>query len=258
MRVNTRATGFAILSLTLTCSAQEFHLDIPRAWDDKEVARLEVPLAQRDRSPRYMSAEEYYALKVRPIYRTYPVYIAGREPEGYFESLKQKEPEIVFDAAKLRTQEDWVRAGEAVFNVSTRVHAAEAGGLQISTGVAAPVTREGIFPYQRYVVRQKGVVEIGGFSCAACHTRILSSGAVLPGAQLDFAAMQNAAAGIRQSRNRRSLDQDKIFSAAPWLGPTEELTIDEQIRRYGAMQAGVHKRQGTSSAYPAYPVFDWP
>ena len=53
--------------------AQEFHPEIPKAWDDAEVERFEVPLAQRDRSPRYMSSENYYKLKVRPIYRSYPV-----------------------------------------------------------------------------------------------------------------------------------------------------------------------------------------
>src|SRR2546425_3369900 len=91
---------------------QTFRPEIPRAWDDREVAAFQVPLAQRDRSPRYVSSKEYYALKVRPIYRTYPVYAPGREPAGYIESLKQKEPEIVFDASKLHSKEDWIRAGE--------------------------------------------------------------------------------------------------------------------------------------------------
>jgi hypothetical protein len=57
VRVSIRSTGFAILSLALPCWAQEFHPDIPKAWDEKSVERLEVPLAQRDRSPSYMSAE---------------------------------------------------------------------------------------------------------------------------------------------------------------------------------------------------------
>src|SRR5579862_4843482 len=72
--------------------AAEFHPDIPKAWDDEAVATMEVPLAERDRSPRYMSAEEYYKLKVRPIYRSYPAYAKGREPAGYIESLKQRDP----------------------------------------------------------------------------------------------------------------------------------------------------------------------
>ena len=68
MYVNIPATSFALVWLALPCWTQEFRPDIPRAWDDKAVEALEVPLAQRDRSPRYMSSEEYYKLKVRPIY----------------------------------------------------------------------------------------------------------------------------------------------------------------------------------------------
>src|SRR5580692_7580367 len=94
MQATVYLIGCAILAIAGTGAAQTFHPDIPRAWDDKEVQHFVLPLAQRDRSPRYLTAEEYYALKVRPIYRTYPVYIAGREPAGYIDGLKQKEPEI--------------------------------------------------------------------------------------------------------------------------------------------------------------------
>jgi hypothetical protein len=93
------------LSLALTLLAvvalgageTTFYPDIPKVWDDRAVKTMEVPLAQRDRSPRYMTSAEYYALKVRPIYRSYPAYAKGREPAGYLESLKKKEPEIIFD-----------------------------------------------------------------------------------------------------------------------------------------------------------------
>src|SRR5581483_9993300 len=106
--MRTKIILYAVLAaLALQCWAQEFHPDIPRAWDDKAVEGLEVPLAQHDRSPRYMSAEEYYKLKVRPIYRSYPAYAKGREPVGYRDSLRQKDPEIIFDASKLHTKADW-------------------------------------------------------------------------------------------------------------------------------------------------------
>ena len=36
-------------------------------------------------------------MEVMPICRSYPVYAPGRELAEYMESLKQKEPEIVFD-----------------------------------------------------------------------------------------------------------------------------------------------------------------
>ena len=41
---------------------------------------------------------------VRPVYKTYPIYAPGKEPADYLEWLKQQEPEIVFDAAKLKTE----------------------------------------------------------------------------------------------------------------------------------------------------------
>ena len=71
MRTLIGIIGIAILSLSGVLPAQEFHLDIPKAWDDHAVKDLELPLVQRDRSPRYLTADEYYKLRVRPIYRTY-------------------------------------------------------------------------------------------------------------------------------------------------------------------------------------------
>src|ERR1041384_7380873 len=95
--------GLLLLTVSAALPAQDFHPDIPRVWDDDAVRELELPLANRDRSPRYMSAEEYYKLKVRPIYRSYPIYVQGKEPPGYIDRLKQREPEILFDPAALHT-----------------------------------------------------------------------------------------------------------------------------------------------------------
>src|SRR5260370_6264939 len=105
--------------LAMSGAAQSFHPTIPRAWDDQEVKSFELPLAQPDRSPRYLSSNEYYEFKVRPVYRGYPVYFPGKEPPGYLDSLRQREPAIVFDPGRLRTEEDWIRAGELVFHAPT-------------------------------------------------------------------------------------------------------------------------------------------
>src|SRR5437764_5986320 len=110
-----RLVGLLLLTVSGALPAQDFHPDIPRAWDDHAVGDLELTLVQRDRSPRYMSAEEYYELKVRPIYRSYPIYVQGKEPPAYIDSLKQREPEILFYPAALHTREDWIRAGKIVF-----------------------------------------------------------------------------------------------------------------------------------------------
>lgn len=112
--------SLALIVFAGTLAAQQFHPDIPKAWDDKDVEGFEVPLAQRDRSPRYMSSEQYYKLKARPIYRSYPAYAKGMEPPGYLAWLKRQEPEIIFDSAKLHTKEDWIAAGKIVFETEIR------------------------------------------------------------------------------------------------------------------------------------------
>jgi len=136
-----------------------------------------------------MTAEDYYKLKVRPIYRSYPMYVRGREPAGYIESLKQKEPEIIFDRAKLHTSEDWVAVGKLVFESRTSFGPAPAHapseapfGLPISTDGVLPEYVPGL----RYYVRTKGVLEVGSNSCASCHTREMPDGSHFEGAQTSF------------------------------------------------------------------------
>ncbi len=56
-----------------------------------------MPLAQPEASPKHVSSDYYYRIPVRPIYKSYAVYAYGHEPPGYFESLKQQEPVVVWD-----------------------------------------------------------------------------------------------------------------------------------------------------------------
>ena len=208
------------LFLAAVSTAQTFHPQIPKAWDDRDVASFEVPLAEPDRSPRYLNAAEYYALEVAPIYRTYPVYAPGKGPAGYLDSLKEKEPEVVFDAAKLRTEQDWIRAGELVFDSPTRIAPAERVNIirpDFLRDVPLNMTHEGVIPYIRYVVREKGVVELGVQSCGFCHSRVLPDGTVLKGAQGNFPGEQRNAWALRQQadspeRDRRArLDEWTAF-----------------------------------------------
>lgn len=45
---------------------------IPKTWDEQALADLEVPLADPSNSPKDISADDYYRIPVRPIYRSYP------------------------------------------------------------------------------------------------------------------------------------------------------------------------------------------
>ncbi len=66
--------------------------------------------------PEHISSDYYYRMPVRPIYKSYPIYAPGKEPPGYFDKLKQLEPEIAFDPATLKTEADWIKAGELAFD----------------------------------------------------------------------------------------------------------------------------------------------
>src|SRR5215472_15973476 len=182
MRTGAYIVGYVMLITTRACADQTFQPEIPRAWEDKEVGRYELPLAQWDRTPRFLPASKYYAQKVRTIYRTYPVYVNGREPAGYFDSLKKKEPEVIFDSSKLRTKEDWIRAGEIVFRASPQMERVKRS-LRFPPGISIPATSDGIVPNLYYVVRKRGVVELGMESCSDCHTRVLPGDVILSGAQ---------------------------------------------------------------------------
>ena len=110
-------------------TAEAYQATIPKVWDDAVLKDLEVPLTRAEYSPKHVPASFYYQVPVRPIYKSYPVYHPDREPKGYIEWLRSREPEIDWDAAKLKTKEDWIRAGETVFDAPLwlRLHHAHQG-----------------------------------------------------------------------------------------------------------------------------------
>jgi len=252
---------FAWLDST-SAIAQTFKPEVPLAWDDRAVETFELPLAQADRSPRYPSSQEYYALKPRVIYRSYPVYAPGREPAGYQEWLKQREPEILFDPSKLRTREDWIQAGRVVFqshiifNPAPRVTEVDAT-LPISPDGALPPFRPG----NRYYIRKKGVIEVGVNACADCHTRIMPDGSFLEGAQ-GIVARPFSPSAVKQVResspaaSARRLENDWILFGAPWIQSKEAfaaaMTTDRAAEQLAANHPGVFARQGTSRSHPVH------
>jgi len=263
MRLNAPVLGYLILRLASPSAAQEFHPNIPKAWDDQMVAGLDLPLAQRDRSPRYLTAEEYYKLKVLPIYRSYPAYAKGQEPPGYLEALKQKEPEIIFDPSKLRAKEDWIAAGKLVFESEIRFFPAPEQPPAAEVGW--PITKDGVLPGFvpgfRYYVRKKGVVEAGINSCAGCHTRLMPDGSFLEGAQ----GSENrpvSTAQVVQAREaapdqmRRRLNSLWVNYGTPWVMTREEFgsyyTNEQYARGLAARHPGVLARQGTRFSYPPH------
>jgi Di-haem oxidoreductase, putative peroxidase len=259
------AVGLILLAVAALGAGQTtFHPDIPRVWDDQAVETMEVPLAQRDRSPRYMSSAEYYALKVRPIYRSYPAYAKGREPAGYLESLKEKEPEIIFDPAKLHTKEDWIRAGKLVFEAETQYRPVTGAQPSADDPFAQPLGKDGELPFFRpffrYYVRKKGVLEVGINACAGCHTRVLPDGSLFEGGQgipNPSVISEETLRAIRESTPealQKRADRAWVVAGAPWVMSKEEFdklfTKDEILHRVMATKPSVFVRQGTSYTHP--------
>jgi hypothetical protein len=96
--------------------ASAFSVHVPRVWDDADMAAVELPLADPMATPKHITAEYYYRIPVRPIYKSYPVYALGREPQGYQEWLNQQEPETLLNPWNIKDAGELIRAGEIVFD----------------------------------------------------------------------------------------------------------------------------------------------
>src|SRR5579862_5388299 len=161
--------------------------DVPTVWDDAAMRELELPLAARV-PVHHMPAEYYYRIPTRPNVKTYPIYAPGREPAGYWEWLKQQDPQPAFDPGAITTDADWIAAGRLVFEAPKDFNAYDDPFTDVRnpewyryTGIR--LLPNGELPYYRYVVRKKGVVEVNLDSCAECHTRVLDDATVVRGGQ---------------------------------------------------------------------------
>ena len=233
---------------------------IPKVWDDQAMATLEVPLADPAGSPEYISAEYYYQIPVRPIYKSYPAYAPGKEPPGYLEWLKQQEPEDAFRVSELKTEADWIKAGEVVFDApafyDTLVRAADVRDplWYEKTGVRA--AKDGTLPWFRYVIREKGKVELATISCAMCHTRVMPDGTVVKGAQGNLPFEKAGELFAKQSFNlERARIFERSFFGAPWIKPDpltglDQMSLEQIAEWHASIPPGVIARHGTSPLYP--------
>jgi hypothetical protein len=243
---------------------------IPRTWDDQAVASLEVPLAVASASPVHIPSTYYYGIPVRPIYKSYAVYYPSKEPSGYIDWLKRQEPQVAFDATNLNTPADWMAAGELVFDAPVGYGHIAAFGSDLylrdpswyqETG--APLARDGTLPFYRYVIRKKGKIEIGLFSCGMCHTRVMPDGSVVKGAQGNFPFDRAGAWDAKQAsifmapvNNFIARRFDRALFATPWIKPDPfpelgKLSARGIAARNAAIPPGVNARHGTSPYTPA-------
>ena len=243
--------------------------EIPRTWDDQDVRDFRLPLALLGKAPRMISAATYYALPETNL-KTYPVYAPDKEPKGYLDWLKQQDPRPLVDVSALKTEADWIAAGREVFygRELPRFTGSE-HNLQLIRDprvVAAyrlQTSPDGVLIGLRYVVREKGKVELGTDTCAMCHVQVASNGAVIEGpanvhtpfgplmGDLTRRYAQMGGAMLEERRRKHMREDYRV----PFLADDENLKSanwpPEQIAQaYERHPPGVHGRTGTSLDHP--------
>jgi hypothetical protein len=251
-------------SVLLGQGSSPFRLDIPKVWDDDEMRNVELPLAAHI-PVHHMPSDYYYRIPVRPNLKTYPIYVPGKEPKGYWEWLQQQEPAPAFDVASLKTEKDWINAGELVFEAPKDFIPFDHPFTDVRnpkwfeyTGIKGDPN--GVIPYYRYVIREKGKVEVNLDSCAECHTRLMPDGTVVKGAQgnVPFGRIwaYRLANDKSIAKDRPALGISRLFFGAPWItpdptAPLAEKTMADFVAHVATIPEGVNVRQGTSAIYPA-------
>ncbi|HET8676233.1 MAG TPA: di-heme oxidoredictase family protein [Blastocatellia bacterium] len=243
---------------------------IPRTWDDEAMASVELPLPQAGYSPVHVSSDFYYKIPVRPIYKTYPVYHPGKEPAGYLEWMKRQEPEqIKIDFPKFKSEQEWVKAGEIIFDAPIdylNIEESHIRELALYEKTGTPVTKEGIMPFARYVVREKGKVELGIGACSNCHTRVMEDGTTIAGAQGNFPLDRVLGYGFRaDAANAKDVKvfleaarrvERGLYAASHLKGDpyarVDQMTIDEIASAHEEIPGGVFARQRASAYYPPH------
>jgi hypothetical protein len=227
-------------------------------WDERALSSLEVPLATPSFSPHAVSATYYYSVPERPVFKTYPIYAQGKEPTGYFEWLRSREPEIVFNPERLHSDADWIKAGELVFHAPFDFDfvftVADVRNAAWYEHVRPPLTKDGVMPFASYVIREKGKVELGTFACSMCHTRVLPDGSVIEGAQGNFNIDRANGFGLRRLPPDAVRHIYRTLAGAPWLKPDPgDLSAfsSEQIAAiHDSMPNGVVVRHRSSAYHP--------
>jgi hypothetical protein len=149
---------------------------VPRIWDDAALDGWATPVAGLNVRPAHYSAAEYYAAPAVNA-RTYPVYHPDAEPAGYWEWLQKQKPEPLVDAAHMRTDRDWIAAGERAFLEMDAV-LMRTGDPALLAVARDPRAFDGAFKSAdgaafgvRWVVTDRGLT-LTTPACGACHVTI--------------------------------------------------------------------------------------
>jgi hypothetical protein len=215
----------------LSFIANRFQPDIPKVWDDEALHSMHLPYPDSSIHLKFLSEEEYRKLPERVSYKTYPFYLPGTEPKGYYDSLSKLDPVVNFRPEDLKTEEDWVKAGETIYDMPMLYTVIDSTLMKMlptlgqrwkAAGIMT--TSKGVVPFVSLSIRKKGVIELAGESCGMCHTRLMPNDQILKGGQGNFIA--------DVFRNIRSIASPAFRNASPEDRKKQFLSFN--YRLYGA------------------------
>ena len=178
-----RAAMLVLMIVGIAAAQQGFQRTIPRTWDEEALKDWATPIAAINARPAHISAAQYYALPVDNL-KTYPVYMEGKEPPGYWEFLNKVGPKPMIEPDKLKTEADWIEAGRTVFEEMDHIHLRTYDPKFIEVarrGHLALARPDGTAANLRWVATKEGVA-LTFPNCANCHALQLSDGTAVPGA----------------------------------------------------------------------------
>jgi len=173
------------LAVVFGCAVTAAQKQSPRIWDDAALAEWATPVAGLNVRPSHYSSAEYYASPEENL-RTYPVYHPDSEPPGYWEWLQQQKPEPLVDVRAIRTDTDWIAAGERAFRDVDAV-LLRTNDPAVIAQARDPRNFEGLFKQPdgsafgpRWVVTKQGVM-LTTPACSSCHVAAAPDGSVVFG-----------------------------------------------------------------------------
>src|SRR5215467_7628126 len=148
-------------------------ITVPKAWNDVGLSDWATPLALVNVRPSNFTEKELRKVPIYELYRSYPVYYPGREPAGYQQWLQSRKPELLINRALLRTEEDWINAGQRVFREMYLPPPEPQQKLIDLVRSRDALERAEVQPYRtippRWVVTPSGI-RIAPAGCQACHS----------------------------------------------------------------------------------------
>lgn len=252
MKKHNYSLFLALFGLLLFFSFRSFLINVPKTWDMQEIKRFHLPPPDSTVIVKYAPEEYYYSLPEHVIYKTYPYYIKEYQPEGYLDSLRKLKPEISFDFSEIKTQEEWIEAGEAVFHWPAAYSKVEEDFIPSDTLLLNRTgdkrTKEGIFPFSRFIVMEDGLYS-GTVSCATCHIKVTEEGRMIIGAGGNHAFEGRFAALVEKANPPfefiKSLEESLFYS--PWAPadlPVYHENQEEFIAYLKSFPSGTTARQG--------------